>query len=234
MEPLRPMLAESHPYSSTSALAVGSQPPRRIGQKKGPDPHLDRIISRTRLFIRILSLLLSVSIVGILSYIVVLYTKTKGEYVQDEQLKTKFKVWSSQLNISPTLILLGGAAAAAFLNLLLCIANFSKAVRRVTSVGNILTMIVSTVAIILWLGVGTWYKIGDMNAKKHYDMLSYVCTRHRDSNLTKKVADFGVLCSGMRYSWWAVVAVASLELIAIGTVAWGVWASGRRGAYSKI
>ncbi|KAM5347383.1 hypothetical protein ACJ41O_010388 [Fusarium nematophilum] len=146
----------------------------------------------------------------------------------------KVEVWASGLSVSPTLILLGAAATAAFPNLVLCIANFSKAVRHLTNLGNLSTVIVSTAAVVLWVVVGIWYKMDDMNSKKHYDMLSYICTRHQGSELASKVGNFGALCLHMRYAWWALVAVAALELIAIGTVVWAIWAMRRAAAYSKL
>lgn len=107
-------------------------------------------------------------------------------------------------------------------------------VRHVTNLGNISTLIVSFIAIALWVVVGIMYKIDDLNEKKHYDLLSYVCTRHHDATLDSVIGNFGSLCSQMRYAWWVVVAVGVLELAAVGTVLWGVFAMKRKGTYAKI
>lgn len=59
--------------------------------------------------------------------------------------------------------------------------------RHVTKVGNIATVIVSTIAIILWLTAGILYKVDDLNELEHYDMLSYIYTRTSDDTLTRIV-----------------------------------------------
>ncbi|KAJ3543980.1 hypothetical protein NM208_g3291 [Fusarium decemcellulare] len=227
-------LASTSTEYSANAQLIQTNHAKEARARKRRDSRLDRIIYRTRLVIRILSLLFSVSIVAVLGYAVVFYNRSKNEWIKDENTGFQSKVWASHLRVSPTLILLGAAATAALLNLILCVANFSKKVRHLTSVGNVATVVVSTMAIILWVAVGVWYKVDDLNARKHYDMLSYVCARHKSAKLTSKIGNFGALCSQMRYAWWALVVVASLELIAIGTVVWAMWAKRRGGAYSKL
>ncbi|KAF4469862.1 hypothetical protein FALBO_3242 [Fusarium albosuccineum] len=219
MRPLRPMRARGDDLASTSteysanAQLIQTNHAKEARARKRRDSRLDRIIYLTRLVIRILSLLFSVSIVAVLGYAVVFYNRSKNEWIKDENTGFQSKV-----------------SNCCSFNLILCIANFSKRVRHLTNVGNVATVVVSTVAIILWVAVGVWYKVDDLNARKHYDMLSYVCARHKSVKLTSKIGNFGALCSQMRYVWWALVVVASLELIAIGTVVWAIWAKRRGGA----
>ncbi|KAL6699322.1 hypothetical protein J3F84DRAFT_392800 [Trichoderma pleuroticola] len=78
--------------------------------------------------------------------------------------------------------------------------------------GNISTIIISTVTIILWLAAGLLYKVDDLNELEYYDMLPDVCTRTSDYTLTRT----------MRYAWWAVIVVGVLELTALGTVVWAI------------
>ncbi|PTB48330.1 hypothetical protein M431DRAFT_487773 [Trichoderma harzianum CBS 226.95] len=135
----------------------------------------------------------------VLGYAVAKYLKTQHMSVTDDRSGFKMRLWPSGLKSQPTLVLLGVSATATFLNLVLCTASFSSTVRHVTKVGNIATVIVSTIAIILWLTAGILYKVDDLNELEHYDMLSY-----------------------MRYAWWAVIVVGVLELTALGTVVWAI------------
>ena len=91
--------------------------------------------------------------------------------------------------------------------------------------------LISAVGVILWLGVGVYYKADDHNAKKKLDMISYVCGSRQDRAIDQEI---GALCVPMRYVWWAVLIVGVLELATMGTVTWGVIALRRKGTYSKI
>ncbi|KAJ4855581.1 hypothetical protein T069G_08949 [Trichoderma breve] len=112
--------------------------------------------------------------------------------------------------------------------------GFKMRVRHVTKVGNIATVIVSTIAIILWLTAGILYKVDDLNELEHYDMPSYVCTRTSDDTLTHTVGSFSAMCIQMRYAWWAVVVVGVLELTAPGIVIWAICTPRKRGVYAEI
>ncbi|PNP43002.1 hypothetical protein THARTR1_11155 [Trichoderma harzianum] len=67
-------------------------------------------------------------------------------------------------------------------------------VHYITKVGNISTVIVSTVAIILWLAAGLLYKVDDLNELEYYDMLPDVCTRTSEYTLTRTVGNFSAMC----------------------------------------
>ncbi|KAL7940644.1 hypothetical protein V8C42DRAFT_349342 [Trichoderma barbatum] len=242
--------SDSHPmlhptvhtaYDSSAPTPPALLPPRRLNDNKGVgrrgkalDQHLERIVGRIRLIIRVLSLLFTASIMIILAYTVAKYLKTQGISVTDDRSGFKMRVWPSDLKSRPTLVLLGVSATATFLNLVLCVASFSSIVRHLTNVGNIATVVVSTVAIILWLVAGILYKVDDLNKLKHYDMLSYVCTRTSDETLSRTIGNFSAMCIQMRYAWWAVIAVGLLELIALGTVVWAICAVKRKGIYAEI
>ncbi|KAL6797957.1 hypothetical protein J3E68DRAFT_448945 [Trichoderma sp. SZMC 28012] len=158
----------------------------------------------------------------VLGYAIAKYLKPQHMSVTDDRSGFKMRVWPSGLKSQPTLVLLGVSATATFLNRVLCTASFSSTARHITKVGNTATVIVSTIAIILWLTAGILYKVDGLNELEHYDMLSYVCTRTSDDTLTHTAGNFSAMCIQMRYAWWAVVVVGVLELTALGTVIWAI------------
>ncbi|KAL6791493.1 hypothetical protein GGI42DRAFT_364855 [Trichoderma sp. SZMC 28013] len=181
-------------YDPSASTPLAPPPLRNVNEKrevkrgrKARDPYLERIVGRMRLVIRVFSLLFTASIMIVLGYAVAKYLKTQHMSVTDDRSGFKMRVWPSGLKSQPTLVLLGVSATATFLNLVLCTASFSSTVRHVTKVGNIATVIVSTIAIILWLTAGILYKVDDLNELEHYDMLSYIYTRTSDDTLTRIV-----------------------------------------------
>lgn len=113
----------------TRPLVPGPKP----SEKKGINPHTDRIISRIRLSLRILSFCLSASIVGALSHVVALYLKTKNKFVTNGMANITIHVWLSNLKTRPTFVLLGVASAATLISGILIVASFSRAVRAPAS-----------------------------------------------------------------------------------------------------
>jgi hypothetical protein len=99
-------------------------------------------------------------------------------------------------------------------------------------------MMVSTVALALWIAVAILYKVDDLNPSKHWDMLSFTCGRKHDAALDAAIGNLGSLCHQMRYAWWVTITVGLLELVALGSVVWAWWSRrrprGERGAYQML
>lgn len=102
---------------------------RKTERKSEIAPHIDLIISHIRLSLRILSALISVSIVALLAHVVSVYLKTKDNQVTVEETYGQRRVWPLWLRIRPTFVLLGVAVAATLFSLALLVAMFSRAVR---------------------------------------------------------------------------------------------------------
>lgn len=87
-----------------------------------PSPKNSLLVSRTRLTLRILSLILSFALVVVLGHAIGVYNSTKHDQVNDEPL------WPSGLKMTPTILLLSAAAVATALSAIICIASFSAIV----------------------------------------------------------------------------------------------------------
>ncbi|KAH8674564.1 hypothetical protein BGZ60DRAFT_429559 [Tricladium varicosporioides] len=191
-------------------------------------------VSRTRLVIRILSFILSGALVAVLSHALSVYYGSKNKVVMDVRLDSELRVWPRDMKMRPTLVLLAAASLATFLSGILCLASFTKAVRKITSFGNIATAMVSIIGFALWVAAAIYYKVDDLNEKARYDMLSFTCARRHDDTIDKAIGNLGSLCLQMRYAWIAALVIAVLELAAILTIFWGVWKSRSSTSYSKI
>jgi hypothetical protein len=97
-----------------------------------------------------------------------------------------------------------------------------------------LTAVVSTVAIGLWIAVAVLYKKDDFNPEEKWDMLSFTCGHRHDADLDRAIGNLGSLCIQMRYSWWAALVVAVLEITAVVTLVWGYFVLKQGGAYTKL
>ncbi|KAH6670501.1 hypothetical protein B0J14DRAFT_596384 [Halenospora varia] len=191
-------------------------------------------VSRTRLAIRILSFILSGALLAVLGHALSVYYGSKDKVFMDLRLDSELRVWPRDMKMQPTLVLLAAAAVATFLSGILCLASFTKVVRKITSFGNIATTTVSVIGFALWVAAAIYYKVDDLNEKARYDMLSFTCARRQDGILDKAIGNLGGLCLQMRYAWIAALVIAVLELTAILTIFWGVWRSRSFSSYSKI
>lgn len=122
-------------YDPSASAPLTPSPLRNVGKKreakrgrKARDPYLERVVGRTRLVIRVFSLLFTASIMIVLGYAIAKYLKTQHMSVTDDRSGFKMGVWPSGLKSQPTLVLLGVSATATFLNLVLCTASFSSTV----------------------------------------------------------------------------------------------------------
>lgn len=87
-----------------------------------PSPKGSLLVSRTRLTLRAISLVLSFALVVVLGHAIAVYNSTKDDEVNNEPL------WPTGLKMRPTILLLSAAAVATALSLTICIASFSEVV----------------------------------------------------------------------------------------------------------
>lgn len=115
----------------------GAKPGSTLLQKRASGPSLSaqtgRIISSTRLVLRILSLLLSASIVGILGHVVATHRATKNDVVHVPGSIVKLHIWIDDKGVRPTYTLLAVSSIMTLLSLILLVAIiFAKPVRANT------------------------------------------------------------------------------------------------------
>ncbi|KAF1363836.1 hypothetical protein EJ07DRAFT_162394 [Lizonia empirigonia] len=146
-------------------------------------------------------------------------------YRKTEHARTPFRE-GRRLEAVSDLCFLGTAVLAGAFSLVLVIASFTKTaflstelmhtlmlilgqVRRMTKIGNISTIVVSSLCLIL----------------------SWTCS-HRDYEY--KNVDFHEICTEMRFAFWAGVGLAGLEAVNLGIfVIWWLMTRRSRG-YSKV
>lgn len=107
-------------------------------------------------------------------------------------------------------------------------------IRHITNVGNIFTLVVSSICIVLWIVVAIVYKVDDLKPEEHWDLLSFTCARRHALN--EGTANLHTLCYQMRYAWWGALALGLLEIGAVATLILG-WYSlrgARKGKYARM
>ncbi|KAF2815710.1 uncharacterized protein BDZ99DRAFT_565650 [Mytilinidion resinicola] len=214
--------AKAHLIASANhdrLVSIGAQKVRRC----------ETAIARIRLALRILSLLLCSGILIVLGQVVAVYYKHKDYVVAHDQTPDQ-RLWARGLDMRPTLVLLGASVAATAASAVLCVASFSKAVRRITKVGNVVTVLFAAFGIAVWVAAAVYFKVDDLDKTKHYDFLSYTCARRHDKALDNAVGNLGSLCGQMRAAWWGALAEGVLEIVSLATVvrAWWVGREGER------
>lgn len=130
--------AGDDPETDNKSLLQGKQPVRDRGGPSAffkrtmpihhsakshlPSPKGSLLVSRIRLTLRILSLVLSFALVVVLGHAIAVYNSTRNDQVNGEPL------WPSGMKMRPTILLLSAAAVATALSLTICIASFSAVV----------------------------------------------------------------------------------------------------------
>lgn len=91
-------------------------------------PTYGRPIYIARLCLRILSLVLSLGVVGLVASVMVRHAQTKDLIAVNPQTGLKYRVWPLDTNFVPSNLLLGAASIASIGSLGLVIASFTKSV----------------------------------------------------------------------------------------------------------
>ncbi|KAF2265881.1 hypothetical protein CC78DRAFT_542850 [Lojkania enalia] len=205
---------------------------QRLQRAREPELRKSRGVYLTRLAIRYLTACTSVAIIGCLVDAIRNYKKTKNVTNPYKSGQGRFPVWPEYLTLRPTYVLLGVAIVASATSIILCLASLSAAVRRMTKAGNIMTMIVSSIGLALWVAVTVYYGTWDTK-ETNRDLLSWTC-KHSTPEYDYNNIDFKETCLEMRFAFWAAVALAVMEafniLLLLG---WFIKSRSSRG-YTKM
>lgn len=98
------------------------------GSSKSGQATFGRPIYVTRLCLRILSLLLSLGVVGLIASVMARHAQTKDVQITDPQTGLRYYVWPVKTIYIPSNLLLGAASIASIASLGLVIASFNKSV----------------------------------------------------------------------------------------------------------
>ncbi|KAF2001108.1 hypothetical protein P154DRAFT_562973 [Amniculicola lignicola CBS 123094] len=195
---------------------------------KGPrrSPYTDTAIVRTRIILRILSILVSSSILGVITHTYGNFLWVKRFLVNQHQ--GEGMSWVGKFKVTPSIVLISFAAIATGLSLILLLASCAKSVRHATTTGNLTTAVVAGINFGMWTTVKMFYEINRRKDKQHLDLMSFVCNKASTRQSTESV------CTEYIYAWAAVLASAIIELLVLGTVVWGVVVARKKAVYSKI
>jgi len=102
-----------------------------------------------------------------------------------------------------------------------------------TNVGNVFTLVVSSICLVLWIVLAILYKVDDLKPEEHWDLLSFTCARRHALN--QGTANLHAICYQMRYAWWGALVVGLLEVAAVATLVLG-WYTLRKakGVYARV
>jgi hypothetical protein len=193
-----------HPYPSPEQVSMRSMPrqypfPSSTAKPTKP-PKLSLRKSRgfyiTRLLLRAIIVLLSLSIIGILSAALHSYHHTQHVQEPYAEGSGSYPVWSRDgVKMVGILWLLGTACVAAGLGIILLVASASEKVRHMTKTGNVTTVVVSIVGLVLWIAVTAYYASWDTR-ETGWDLMSWACT-HSGPEYHYGGIDFGGICGQM-------------------------------------
>jgi hypothetical protein len=141
-------------------------------RKSAPELREYRPVYWLRLILRILSVLTCALIVFSLVDGIRDFQRTRHVRNQYQDGSGTFPVWPERegLKLYPTYVLLGAAVVAGGFSLVLVAASFTKAIRRMTKIGNISTIVVSSICLALWIAVTVYFGTWD-TSETNWDLL---------------------------------------------------------------
>ncbi|OAP55712.1 hypothetical protein AYL99_09864 [Fonsecaea erecta] len=177
-----------------------------FGKKRAPHARFQP----ARTVLRILSLVLAISVLGIQAYSVYIWLKTREQRTQNTKTRIQTRIWAF-LDPWPTWVMLGAAVVAivthltAFGSLCGCCASARKGASHVWAV-----YVSSTIMLLVWIAAVIQFKIVDnMGSKKtKWDIWSWTCYKH--STKDGAVA-WNALCVENNYTFFAGIAILVLE-----------------------
>jgi hypothetical protein len=87
----------------------------------------------------------------------------------------------------------------------------------------------------IWTAVGLYRRFSSqVHAPHSSDLTTYVCSADLHPLVLQTMGNARVLCQELRFAWWAVLLVVTVEGAVLGTVAWAVVALRRRGRYARV
>ncbi|OAL44853.1 hypothetical protein IQ07DRAFT_684690 [Pyrenochaeta sp. DS3sAY3a] len=176
-----------------------------------PEIRQYRSVYQTRLVLRVLSLAACVAILVVLFDSLRLYRKTRNVTNPFRAGSGSFPVWPEGLKLYPTHLLVGAAFVAGVFSFVLLLASFNQKVRRLTTTGNVATVVTSVICLALWIAVTVYYETWDTK-ETNWDLMSWTCT-HQDPSFDYENIDFSEFCTKMRFAFWAGVGLAGLEAL---------------------
>ena len=99
-----------------------------LNGNKSVKPRHERTVYITRLYLRLLSLLMSAVILGLLIHTLIQYYQTKNWRTMNEKTHMTSRIWPISFTLHPSYMMLGAATVATVLSIIVALASLSKAV----------------------------------------------------------------------------------------------------------
>ncbi|KAF2431028.1 hypothetical protein EJ08DRAFT_208450 [Tothia fuscella] len=220
MEPLiLPKEHEMQPYRSKGSIHApipSSNQPRdskcsqsvsKIGNKR-EFPHSIRIC------LRVVSLLLSISIIGIIIHTILVYNKDPNiSWVYPHG--NRLRAFPSVVVMKPTYFMLAAAILATILSILALITLLGcfKHIRK-AKLGPIAGLGSTATACVVWVVAMVYFKIWDSKSHTQNDLWSWTCT-HKYITIERpdRTISFHAICQQMSATFYAGILIAVLEFI---------------------
>lgn len=210
-----------------SSLPSHDLPARPLEDDGKNGPNRDLYISR--LYFRGVSLVLSIALIGLLAHVLVVYQESRDRKAVNEGTGLEFRLWPENLNVKPATIMLAAGASVAGFSVGYLGCAFSAKMRRLTTLGNYTTLIISIICTLLF-GIATaYFELWDSDKHNWYDIWSWSCVKGKQSNgLYQKELDFKGVCREMRSVWYLAVGICGVEVGGVLTCVWACVVSGRK------
>ena len=207
-------------WNAQGGLVDYSAPPGYLEVK---EHNQRKLLSRTRMVLRILATLCSIAIVAGLGSAIAVFFDTRD----DGLVWAGEPIWSSTIDSTPstTLLVIGGVLT--FISLLMLILSMWEKIRHVSFTSNIVNIVISSVNIGLAI-FGAAFFAHYKGTDESPTFWNWVC----DHGVEDSSVQFGMLCGETTFSYGMAYAVVVLEVLVLMNIVVGWVALGRNGGRS--
>ncbi|EPE26465.1 hypothetical protein GLAREA_02378 [Glarea lozoyensis ATCC 20868] len=219
--------AYTHISSTNRLLPLSHEEPTFIRKPRNQISHVIRVTWR------VLSLILSLTIIGFISHILYLHARSEHEKFKYSS-GLELPAWpdDNKLKLYPTYLYLAAAIFAAAINFMALILVKFKIFIKLRPLISIPSTFLAS---LLWLGAVVYFKSWD-NKKDNsaYDIWTWTCS-HKNFEVSygNKVLGFGRICGEMTYVYYAGVSIFSLEILNLFAQVWNLINSKRKSVAPK-
>ncbi|OQU96079.1 hypothetical protein CLAIMM_02215 isoform 2 [Cladophialophora immunda] len=223
MEPLRHL--NTHGQSPHAGVGASHELERSAKKRALARPNLLRVV------IRLITLTVGASIVGVLAHAAVVWYTTRNDILMQPH-GIRMRGWPAQMNLIPTWIMLSVAVIAMVVQIIALLTLLRGGYRLRESTWHTWGLfLTSLVGIAIWVTAAVYFKLQDNKGERNWTLWSWSCSH---KYLVNGKMSFQAMCVELNYCFNIAVVVAALEVLTLSLFGLQLRKAKRQGGYTSI
>ncbi|OAP54955.1 hypothetical protein AYL99_10655 [Fonsecaea erecta] len=188
-------------------------------------------LNRLRVVVRLITLTVGASIVGVLAHAAVVWYTTRDDVLMQPH-GIRMRGWPAQMDLVPTWIMLAVAVIAIVVQIFALLTLLRGGYRLRESAWHTAGLFfTSMVGIAIWVVAAVYFKLQDNKRERNWTLWSWSCS-HKD--LINGKMSFAAMCVELNYCFYIAVVVAALEVLNLSLFGFQLRKARSQGEYTTI